>query len=204
LGTLNSENEKNYDMQTFKMIKNIATFSILVALGIGFTSCIKDNTPPPLDGSHSVPDLISFQDNGGPDGSGAGYGTTTAPFPLYNFSFQLQNDTAGFDAIVIYGPSGSAPQDITLNIAVDQAVLDAFNNANSTGYTAPDNTTYSFPSPVVIPKGKSQVFVHVTIKATPTFDFSANYALPLRITSSSYGVVSTNFGAEINAFVVTN
>jgi hypothetical protein len=191
-------------MQTFKMIKYITVFSILIGLSIGFTSCLKDNTPPPLDSSYGVANLVSFQDNGGSSGGGAGYGTTTTPFPLFNFSFSLVNDTAGFDAIVIYGPSGSAPQDITLNISVNQSALDSFNNANSTSYVAPDNTVYSFPSSVIIPKGKSRAFVHVTITATPSFDFTASYVLPLTITSSSYGAVSANFGTELNSFVVKN
>ena len=186
------------------MTKYITIFSVLVGLSIGFASCLKDNTPPPLDSSYSVPNLVSFQDNGGRSGGGAGYGTTTTPFPLYNFSFSLLNDTAGFDAIVIYGPTATAPQDITLSIAVDTAALNSFNNANSTSYVAPDNTTYSFPSTVIIPKGKSQAFVHVTITASPTFDFTVSYALPLSIKSSSYGAVSANFGTEINTYVVKN
>jgi hypothetical protein len=191
-------------MQKIKMKNYLAIFVAFAVVSISLTSCLKETSKPPLYG-WSTPNVISFQDNGGANGSGAGYGGTTTPFPSYNFSFVLKNDTAGFDAIVIYGPLGPAPQDITVKLQVDQTSLDAFNNANGSNYIVPDNTTYSFPASVVIPKGQSQVYVHVTITANSSFDFNASYAIPLKITSASGGVeVSSNFGAEINAFGVRN
>lgn len=190
-------------MKKIKMKKTNLLIIAIGALSICFTSCLKETSHPPLYGWNS-PNVISFQDNGGVTGGGAGYGSTTTPYPSYNFSFALQNDTAGFDAIVMYGPKGPAPQDITVNVAVDTAALNAFNDANSTSYVAPDNSTYSFPSSVVIRKGQSQAYVHVTIKASPSFDFNASYALPLSITSATAATVSTNMGSEINIFKVQN
>ncbi|MBS1975100.1 MAG: DUF1735 domain-containing protein, partial [Bacteroidetes bacterium] len=152
--------------------------------------------------------IVSFQDNGGPSGGGAGYGATTTPFPLYQFSFigsDFFGGSAGFDAVIIYGPGGPAPQDITVNIAVSpQAYLDSFNNANNTSFEIPDASIYSFPSSVVIKKGQTQAYAHVSLQNSPVFDFSADYAIPLTITSSSTGAVSSNFGTEINYFAVRN
>src|SRR5690348_12954196 len=190
-------------MQNLKISKFIIAFITLALPAILFSSCLKETARPPLYG-WSSPNVISFQDNGGSSGGGAGYGSTTTPFPSYNFSFKLNNDTAGFDAIVFYGPNGGAPSDITVNIAANTSVLDSFNNAQSTSYEAPDPTTYSFPSSVVIPKGKNTAFVHVTITANAAFDFNASYALPLTITSASIGTVSPNMGSEINIFKVQN
>jgi hypothetical protein len=191
-------------MQKTKMKNYIIYFISLVLVSISLTSCLKETSKPPLYG-WNTPNVISFQDNGGPDGSGAGYGSTTTPFPSYHFSFGLKNDTAGFDAIIIYGPLGPATKDITVSLQVDPAALDSFNNANGSDYVTPDSTIYNFPSSVVIPKGQSQVYAHITIKASPSYDFSANYALPLKITSASGGVeVSSNFGTEINAFGIRN
>jgi len=191
-------------MQKFKLKKYKSTFIILTALSIGVSSCLKDTSKPPLYG-WDTPNVISFQDNGGPSGGGAGYGSTTTPYPSYNYSFSLVNDTAGFNAIVIYGPKGPAPEDITLNIAVDTAALNTFNNSNSTGYVAPDNTIYTFPSSIVIKKGQSQAYMHVIVTdATPSFDFNASYALPLTITSASTGTISPNMGSEIIIFGVKN
>jgi hypothetical protein len=190
-------------MQKMKIKKYISFAVITSVISLGLASCLKETVKPPLYG-WPTSDVISFQDNGGVSGGGAGYGSTTNPYPSYNFSFKLQNDTAGFNAIVIYGPVNPAPEDITINVKVDTTALNVFNNANSTSYVAPDSTTYSFPSSVVIPKGQSQAYVHVTIKATASFDFNASNALPLTITSASSGTVSPNFGSELNIFGVEN
>lgn len=191
-------------MQNFKVKTYIVIFIALSVLSISVTSCLKETHKPPLYG-WSTPNVISFQDNGGPDGSGAGYGSTTTPFPSYHFSFALKNDTAGFDAIIMYGPLGPAPEDITVNLKVDPAALDSFNSANKLAYDLPDSSIYSFPTTVVIPKGQSQAYVHVTITKTASYDYTSNYALPLSITSASGGIeVSSNFGTEINVFGVRN
>jgi len=189
-------------MQKLK-IKQYINILIVAVLSTGAGSCLKETSHPPLYG-WDTPNVISFQDNGGPDGSGAGYGSTTTPYPSYNFSFKLQNDTAGFDAIVVYGPKGPASEDITVNVEANAAALDSFNSANSTSYVMPDASVYSFPSSVVIKKGESQAYVHITIKASPAFDFNASYALALTITSSSSSTVSPNMGSEINIFSVQN
>ncbi|HET6253968.1 MAG TPA: DUF1735 domain-containing protein [Puia sp.] len=187
-------------MKIFKLIK---PFTLTVIAGICLSSCLKDNTPPPLAGQYySVPNLISFQDNGGSDASGAGYGTTTTPYPLYQFSLSLYNDTAGFAAIIFYGPQGNASQDITVKLAIDTAALNAFNAANFTNFVAPDPSTYTFPASVTIPKGQNQTYARITVNNNSTPDPNANYAIPLMISSVSSGTVSTNFGIEINAFSV--
>ncbi|HVM89321.1 MAG TPA: DUF1735 domain-containing protein [Puia sp.] len=189
--------------------KYIAFYSILIMLSISFSSCLKekDSDLPPLYG-RNTPNVVAFQDNGGPSGGGAGYGATTTPFPLYQFSFtgtDFFGGTAGFDAIVIYGPGGPASQDITVNVSVSpQAYLDSFNNANNTDYQIPDASNYSFPSSVIIKKGQTQAYVHVSLLNSSAFDFSADYALPLTITSASSASVSSNFGTEINFFAVRN
>lgn len=188
-------------MRMFKIIKTTRICIVALAVCMTFNSCLKDNTPPPLY-SWSVPNTIAFQDNGGASAGGAGYGSTTAPFPLYQFPLTPSGngDTAGFAAIVIYGPNGTAPEDITVNLAIDTAGLNAFNAYNSTPFIAPDPSTYSFPASITIPKGQTQGYARVTVNVNAIADPNAYYAIPLMITSASYGTVSTNFGVEINYF----
>jgi hypothetical protein len=190
-------------MQLVRIIKTIALNIAPLAVGLSLNSCLKDNNTPPLDISRTVPNLVSFQDNGGEAVGGAGYGTTTAPYPLYNFPLNLYNDTAGFAAIVIYGPNGTAPEDITVNLALDTAALTAFNAYNYTNLIyPPDPTTYSFPASVTISKGQTQAYARVTVNGNSNPNPNASYAIPLMITSVSYGSFSSNFGVEINAFSV--
>ncbi len=194
-------------MQKFKLKKYIPAFIVLAVLSISLVSCLKETSHPPLYG-WNTPNVISFQDNGGQTGGGTNYAAaSTQPFPLYQFAYDAStyvNNQAGFDAIVIYGPGGNAPQDISLNVVVDTAALSAFNTANSTDYEVPDASVFSFSPSVVIKKGESQAYLHVTLNNSSSFDFSASYALPLTITSSSYGKISPNFGSEINAFIIKN
>jgi hypothetical protein len=190
-------------MQLVRIIKTIALNIVPLGVCLSLNSCLKDNNPPPLDISRTVASLVSFQDNGGASAAGAGYGTTTAPYPLYNFPLNLYNDTAGFAAIVIYGPTGTAPVDITVNLALDTAALTAFNAYNYTNYIyPPDPSTYSFPASVTIPKGQTQAYARVTVNGNSNPNPNASYAIPLMITSVSSGNVSSNFGVEINAFSV--
>lgn len=184
-------------MRLVKIIKTSRISIVAIAICLTLNSCLKDNNPPPLY-DWSVPSIVSFQDNGGEGAGGAGYGTTTNPYPLYQFSLNLYNDTAGFAAIVVYGPNGPAPTDITVNLAVDTAALNAFNAYNSTPFIAPDPSTYSFPASVTIPKGQTQGYARVTVTGATNPNFY--YAIPLMITSASYGTVSSNFGVEINYF----
>lgn len=191
------------NMEISKIIRIITLNLLAVAACLTLNSCLKETTYPPLY-SWSVPSVISFQDNGGADASGAGYGTTTTPYPLYNFNLAANGTgSANFSAIVIYGPNGGAPNDITVNLAFDQAGLDAFNTANSTGFVAPDPSTYSFPASVVIKKGETQAYARVYVTPNTTPDPNTSYAIPLMITSASSGTVSTNFGHEINALSVS-
>jgi hypothetical protein len=193
-------------MMIMKLVRIIKTFALnIIPLGmcLSLNSCLKDNNTPPLDISRTVPNLVSFQDNGGASAAGAGYGTTTAPYPLYIFPLNLYNDTAGFAAIIIYGPSGTAPEDITVNLALDTPALSAFNAYNYTSYIyPPDPTTYSFPASVTILKGQNQAYARITVNGNSNPNSNASYAIPLMITSVSSGTVSSNFGVEINAFSV--
>jgi hypothetical protein len=188
-------------MRLIKIIKTTRICIVASAIGLTFNSCLKDNTPPPLY-SWSVPNIVSFQDNGGSSGGGAGYGSTTNPYPLYQFPLTSTNDTAGFAAIVVYGPNGPAPEDITVNLAIDTAGLNYFNAYNSTPFIAPDPSTYTFPASVTIPKGQTQGYARVTVNVNATPNPNANYAIPLMITSASYGTVSPNFSVEINYFTI--
>src|SRR5580704_17442537 len=105
------------NMEITKIIKTAALNILALGTCFALGSCLKETTYPPLY-SWSVPNVISFQDNGGADGSGAGYGTTTTPYPLYNFNLTLDGSgNASFSAIVVYGPNGGAPADITVNLA---------------------------------------------------------------------------------------
>jgi hypothetical protein len=179
-------------------LKNIVIASLL--LSVGFTSCLKDSKVPsdPSNGS-GTNNVVEFQNSSVPV-------SYTSVFPEYNTSLIFAPDTAGFNIVVNYaGAEEFAPQDITVTLALSQTLLDSFNsNTSNTYIIPPTDVIYSYPTTLVIPKGKSQVVGRAVIKKAADFDFSANYALPLTITKSSYGIISSNYGTAIYSFAGRN
>jgi hypothetical protein len=170
------------------------SLAVLAFASLSVSSCLKDqlNNSDPAAGTNNV---VEFQDIGLIAASGSVY-------PLYNLGGLIfTNDTSGFDILINWaGPQATAPQDITVNLALSTDGLAAYNADQGKSYVAPPAELYSFPASVILPKGQSQVYVHISVNLTANFDFSANYALPLAIASASFGTVSTNFGTALYAF----
>lgn len=113
-------------------------------------------------------------------------------------------DTAKFNVNVSYSGKDVAPQDITVTLAVDEAMLDQFNDENATEYEAPPATIVSFPATVVIKKGTHQTTIQVAVVNNASFDFNVNYGLPIKIASASFGKISGNFGKAVYSFAARN
>ncbi|QES89805.1 DUF1735 domain-containing protein [Rhizosphaericola mali] len=182
---------------------NKIMFLALGSVVFSLTSCLKDTDAPSMSSTSGSNEVVMFQDNGGSDGQGVNGNLPI--YPQYDFpDLTLTNDTTGFDAIVMVGgPTGTAPQDVNLTLGVDTASLRAFNTDQGSSYTCPDSSTYSFSTSVTIKKGQAQAYAHITIRPNSKFDYSASYAIPLKILTTNYATISTNFGVEINSFSVS-
>lgn len=123
--------------------------------------------------------------------------------PLYVVSFGV-SPSSEFDVILSYsGPNGNS-KDIDVTLEVDPIAVDEYNAQNGTSYQLLDANLYSIPNmTVTIPKGQTKLEVPVTVYPDQ-YDLSVNYALPLRIVSSSSGIISQSWGAVIFATVVKN
>jgi hypothetical protein len=167
--------------------------SLAAAALLAQTSCLKDvksNSDPSL-GSNSV---VEFQNSSIPV-------SYTSIYPQYNSSLIFAPDTAGFNVNINYaGANNGAPQDIQVNFTLDQDALDKFNADQQTSYIIPSADLYTLQATLTIPKGKRDATTRVIAHLTSNFDYSAAYALPLKISSSSYGVISSNFGTAIYTF----
>lgn len=114
-----------------------------------------------------------------------------------------------FDVTVSYSGTNTAPQDITVQVAVDPDALAKFNTkATANGddtYEALPSAYYTIPTTtVVIKKGQRRATFPVNVSITSSFDFSKNYALPLTIKSASMGTISGNFGSVLYAVGAKN
>ncbi|MFT4155000.1 DUF1735 domain-containing protein [Parafilimonas sp.] len=126
-------------------------------------------------------------------------------YSLYSNSGKFINDTAGFYVIVNYnGETTYAPEDITVTLEINSDALDAYNTENSTSYALMDENIASFSTTVIIPKDSSYARFRVVVNDTTGFDFDSTYALPLTITSTTYGTISANTGTKLFSFVGQN
>ncbi len=181
-------------------MKHLNKFNLLsiTMLMMILTSCLKDSAPV-ADPSAGTNNVVEFANSNIPN-------SYTSIYPQYVNDLK-QLGITGSDTFNVNidwaGPQATAPQDIVVTIAVDQTSLTAFNTDQGSTYTIPASTVFSIPSTATIKAGTQQVTVKAIISSTG-YDFSKNYALPLKITASNYGTVSTNFGTAIYSFSARN
>jgi hypothetical protein len=174
----------------------ILLFSTLLS---GLTSCLKSNDRiglnPAITGN-----IVEF------DNTGDNVATATSVYPRFAIDLGVVNvnDTVSFNVNVSYSGTNTAPEDITVNLALDTAALNLFNKQNGTDYETPPAAICKIPASLVIKKGTRQTQGRVIITNNSSFDFNADYGLPLQITSASQGIVSSNFGKAVYSFSARN
>jgi hypothetical protein len=172
-----------------KYLKIIPLFAIV----LGLSSCLKDDA---IIGT-TPSNIVEFYTTDPLASSG------TSIYPIYVKSFFSRPDQK-FNVTLSYSGTDVAPEDITVNIAVDDAAIGKFNATGGTQYTLLPSNAYTLPgTSFTIKKGERRVVFTINVKPE-TFDFSLNYALPLTITSATSGTVSGNFGTVLYAIGARN
>jgi hypothetical protein len=184
--------------------KLINIFLSLFAVTLG--SCLDDDKAV-LDPS-STHNVIEFADMSVPS-SPAG-----AVYPAYSTSFVLSPSVELVQEVNFAGPHDN-DRDIELTLAVDPAALALYNRhmedglygepgLNGTVYDLMPSENYTLGSTTVtIPKGQRKAQISITV-FPEKFDFSKNFAIPLRIVSASTGIISQNFSVAILGVGVRN
>lgn len=188
------------------LMKKIIKIYLLLASAVLVSSCLEDETAP-LDpaGTHNVIEFLDPSVPSSPAGS---------IYPVYSSSFVFSPEDE-LELIVSYSGPNENNSNIDLTLEVDPLALAQYNTQmvhGLNGATALHGTTfdlmpesnYSIPSmSLTIPKGQSQVSIPITV-FPDQFDFSKNYAIPLRIASASRGILSAHFSVAILAIGVRN
>jgi hypothetical protein len=176
-------------------IKGFFSFLSILLL----SSCLKEARMN-IDPSSGTANIIEFA-NTGDNGAVA-----TSKYP--SFYTDLKSLAIGqsgdININVSYSGANTAPQDITVNLALDPTILTLYNSENGTKYVVPPTSVYTIPTTVVIKQGTRMTQVKAAITRNNSYDFNASYALPLKITSASTGVISGNFGAALYSFSARN
>lgn len=176
-------------------------------LGLVFASCLDDDKYA-LDpeGTKNIIEFLNPASPASPAGS---------IYPAFATSYMLAPE-ATYQIIVSYsGPEDDNDRDIELKLGVDPTALLEYNKHMTQGlYGNPglNGTTYDLmpeqnyelnTTTVTIPRGQRTATVSITVYPE-LFDFTKNYAIPLRIVSSSYGTLSAHYSAAILAIGVRN
>lgn len=179
---------------------SIYTFLSLAVLLAGFSSCLKENAMTVMDADKGNP-VITFINTGN------NAAATKSKYPRYVTDLgQVANgESVSFNLNVGLNGPDVASEDITVSVAVDPDILTLYNTQNGSSFEAPPAEIYSFPSTIVIKKGERIAQAVVEITNNSSFDFNANYGLPLKIASVSSGTtISDNFGKAVYSFSARN
>jgi hypothetical protein len=135
-------------------------------------------------------------------------------YPVYSSSYLLSPQD-GFEIQIGYSGPNENPTNIDLTLALDPAALDMYNTQmvhGLNGASGLHGTTYELmpeenydisTMSLTIPKGESSVSLPITVYPDK-FDFSKNYAIPLRIVTASHGTLSAHYSVAILAVGVRN
>ena len=178
-------------------MKKITTkILILAVFMISFSSCLKqgDMNIDTTKGNN----VIEFNNTGG--------AVTVSGVPGFYLDLGVlgAGGKKSFNINIHYAGSGVAPEDITVKLAINQALLTTYNTDNETEKVVPPTSVFTFPAEVVIKKGTTQTTVSAGITISNDFDFQSAYALPIKITSVSSGIISGNYGGVVYSFGVRN
>ncbi|MEZ0542383.1 BT_3987 domain-containing protein [Fibrella arboris] len=178
-------------------MKRLISLSLIGSLALSLTSCLKDDAHyVDFAGAASVIDIPTSAFYG----VVANNGLTIQSTPLsYSFNVNLS------------GPQ-TLGQDVTVNLAVDPAVLTAYNTANGTAYKPLPSTLYQLSTTsTTIKAGQRLAPVSITFYSgadkitNPTAYNDANYALAVRVTGTNNNLaVSSNYGYKIISLKLKN
>jgi len=187
-------------------MKNLFKISLSLALisSLFLSSCLKDSSLT-LDTSKTN-SVTEFGNTGAIATNPSGNASPRFAIDLGSLKI---GDTTGFNINVDFAGANTAPQDIQVKIDIDQSLLDTYNSEHAVdgaNYEMPPGSLLStaFPITITIPKGQLFGQQRVNVKLTNDYNFDAAYALPLKISSTSTGEVSGNFGSAIYSLNVRN
>jgi Domain of unknown function (DUF1735) len=180
------------------MKKNLLKICIAF-MGVSLVACLDDDKYA-LDPS-GTDNVIEFYDPSVP----------TSPvgsvYPVWTASTEIQEEFTLDQTISYSGPNGNS-KNIELTLAVDPVALIEYNEQMEVlgggKYEMMPDSYFDFTDiNVTIPKGEKKVNISITVYPDQ-FDLTKNFAVPLRIVSTSDGILSAHWSVAVLAVVVKN
>src|SRR6476660_4744244 len=131
--------------------------SLLSVLALGLTSCLKEHIQN-IDQNKSV-SLVEFANTG----SNVSAVSSVYPGFFVDLGTLATGESAKMNINVDYSGVDEAPEDITVNVELDTALLTTYNTDNGTSYVLPPSDVFTLPTSVVIKKGTRMGQAEATI-----------------------------------------
>ncbi|MDR1919806.1 MAG: DUF1735 domain-containing protein [Tannerellaceae bacterium] len=175
------------------MKKYIKSISLALAI-LSLPACLPDEALFEDNGSHSIVEIYNLSSNR----------SASEPHASRNLSDleYVSLDKSGFEFPVIVNFTGvdGAPEDVTVNLAIDEAIVAAVAGGI---YTVLPTSAYSLPSSDVVSISKGTNRAEYLIRVDPSaLDLSKTYAIGIKITSASKGTISRNFSSGAYFFKI--
>lgn len=181
-----------------KKISIKSLFFLSLAVGVGACKKGAMNIDQEAGSANNVVEFASTGDNQSD--------LAKSTFPRYytDLGTLARGKSDSFNINVSYSGKDVAPEDITVKLKVDTGVLGKYNRENSTKFEVPATSVFSYPNTVVIKKGTRQTTVKAIINNNNDFNYNKTYAIPLKIESTTLGLISGNFGGTLYSFGIRN
>jgi hypothetical protein len=168
-------------------MKKYKSMLYLMAGLVLFNACLDEDPMYDPDKSENIIEFFDLQAPSSP---------VDAPHHMFVNSFPI-SASEEFSVLISYSGAHDNDKDITVKVGIDEQAMRDYNESEGTSFELMPPAFYSVPTlDVTIPKGQTKAFLTFNVN-TSLFDFAKKYALPLRIVSSSSGVISGNFGVAI-------
>ncbi|KIO77002.1 hypothetical protein TH53_11565 [Pedobacter lusitanus] len=129
--------------------------------------------------------------------------STSTIYSITSRSFAAQ-DVVDFPVTLNYTGVNGTPEDVTVNVEVNNLAVTQYNTALNTSYTPlPQELYIVAANNVSIPKGTKTGTFLIKLK-TASFDFTKSYALGVTIRTASSGTVSGNYSTGIYRVTAKN
>jgi len=179
------------------MKKILSTTTLIIALSVAFTSCLKDK---------------GFENNeygiNDPDTQPPGVGFPLAANKKNTVGLNVSGSNQEVNDILFVNLNAgiTAPSDIQVTLALDSQIVKDYNTANGTAIKVMNYSLFSLPSTTVtIPAGDRNAQIAINVPSTLMLDPNSSYGVGVKITAVSGNyVIAGNLKNLMIEFTIKN
>ncbi|MDR2119472.1 MAG: DUF1735 domain-containing protein [Tannerella sp.] len=176
------------------MKKYIQYLSLALAIS-GMVSCLPQDVIFEDDGANGIVEIYNFNSARSASQTYASRDINALLAYPGEYDFEINATSFDFPIVVNYTGNHGAPKDVTVELAVDEAIADVVGRQTGLDYAVLPASAYTLPgNSVTIAGGANRAEYRVQVNAS-VLTAGKVYVLGIKITGASGGTVSGNFAA---------